>query len=206
MSLYPNTAQGLNGLGAKTHQLDVRSSASVEVEAIRKHWSEQVNDALELAHVAERVDHRSYARQGVEMEPAVKMGHASAAIERRPYAEQIAAGEEPHAVTPRGQMNETIEEKRGLEAYIKRGQERLQEMGQLVRDQGRAGGAWHGEPDDAGGVADQCRRRVDALPEPDQSPRQQQTPALDHGQDKRDRQQQRQRGHDRDGPDIGVGR
>src|SRR3546814_19461423 len=63
-----------DGLGAKTRQLDVRSSASVEVEAIRERWAEQVNDALELAQVAERVDHRSYARQGVEMEPTVKMG------------------------------------------------------------------------------------------------------------------------------------
>src|SRR3546814_14397933 len=80
-------------------------------------------------------DLRSYARQGVEMEPTVKMGHASAAIERRAYAEQIAAGEEPHAVTPRGQMNEAIEEKRGLGAYLERGREWLQEMGQRVRDQ-----------------------------------------------------------------------
>src|SRR3546814_8887188 len=56
------------------------------------------------------------------MEPTVKMGHASAAIERRAYAAQIAACEEPHAVTPRGQMNEAIEEKRGLGAYLERGQ------------------------------------------------------------------------------------
>ena len=47
------------GLGAKTRQLDVRTSASIEVEAIRERWAEQVNDALELAQVAERVDHRS---------------------------------------------------------------------------------------------------------------------------------------------------
>lgn len=92
VNLYPNNAQGPDGLGAKTRQLDVRSSASVEVEAIRERWAEQVNDALELAQVAERVDHRSYARQGVEMKPAVTMGYASAAIERRAYAEQIAAG------------------------------------------------------------------------------------------------------------------
>ncbi|WP_052149233.1 MobQ family relaxase [Sphingomonas sp. Ant20] len=80
-----------DGLGAKTRQLDVRSSASIEVEEIRASWAAQVNDALELAQVAERVDHRSYARQGVEMEPTVKMGHASAAIERRAEREQIAA-------------------------------------------------------------------------------------------------------------------
>src|SRR3546814_12530611 len=66
------------------------------------------------------------------MRPTVKMGHASAAIERRAYAEQIAAGEAPHAVTPRGQMNAAIEEKPGLGAYSDRGREWLQEMGQRV--------------------------------------------------------------------------
>src|SRR3546814_1983940 len=70
------------------------------------------------------------------MEPTVKRGHAAAAIKRRAYAEEIAAGEEPHAGTPRGQRNEAIEEKRGLGAYLERGREWLQEMGQRVRDQG----------------------------------------------------------------------
>lgn len=200
------------GLGAKTRQLDVRSSASAEVEAIRERWAEQVNDALELAQVAERVDHRSYARQGVEMEPTVKMGHASAAIERRAYAEQIAAGEEPHAVTPRGQMNEAIEEKRGLGAYLERGREWLQEMGQRVRDQAEL--AAHGMASLVQGAARTMRAGLhagsgdgfEAVPALDQSPRQQQTPALDHGQDERDRQRQRQRGQDRDGLDMGQER
>ena len=44
----------------------------------------------------------------------------------------------------------------------------------------------------------------EAVPALDQAHRREQTPALDHGQDERDRQ--RQRGHDRDGPDIGFGR
>src|SRR3546814_15728815 len=111
-----------DGLGAKTRQLDVRSSASVEVEAIRERWAEQVNDALELAQVAERVDHRSYARQGVEMEPTVKMGHASAAIERPAYAEQIAAGEEPHALPPRGTSDDGHAEKRHESRTVRKGE------------------------------------------------------------------------------------
>ncbi|WP_211368555.1 MobA/MobL family protein [Sphingomonas carotinifaciens] len=89
-------------MGAKTRQLDVRTTASVEVEAIRERWAGMVNDALEHAQVPERVDHRSYERQGLDIEPTVKMGHASAAIERRAEREQIAAGEEPHAVTRAG--------------------------------------------------------------------------------------------------------
>src|SRR3546814_3025944 len=62
------------------------------------------------------------------------MGHASAAIERRAEREQIAAGEEPHAVTPRGQMNEAIMEKRGLGFYIERGQERIREWSHQLRE------------------------------------------------------------------------
>src|SRR3546814_8319169 len=57
-----------DGLGAKTRQLDVRTTASAEVEAIRERWAEMVNDALEHAQVAERVDHRSYERQGLAIE------------------------------------------------------------------------------------------------------------------------------------------
>src|SRR3546814_9933153 len=68
------------------------------------------------------------------MEPTGKMGHASAAIERRAYAEQIAAGEEPHAVTPRGQMNDAIHEARGLGVYIERGREWLHAMGDRLRE------------------------------------------------------------------------
>lgn len=199
-----------DGLGAKTRQLDVRSTASVEVEAIRERWAGMVNDALELAQVAERVDHRSYARQGLEIEPTVKMGHASAAIERRAEREQIAAGEKPHAVTPRGQMNEAILEKRGLGLYIERGREWLQEMGQRMRD--RAELAAQGMSSFVQGAARAMRSGLqtsagdgfEAVPALDQAHRREQTPALDHGQDERDRQ--RQRGHDRDGPDIGFGR
>src|SRR3546814_14521057 len=61
------------------------------------------------------------------------MGHASAAIERRAEREQIAAGEEPHAVTPRGQMNEVLQEARGLGVYSERGREWLHEIGDRLR-------------------------------------------------------------------------
>ena len=205
------------GLGAKTRQLDVRSSASIEVEEIRASWAAQVNDALELAQVAERVDHRSYARQGVEMEPTVKMGHASAAIERRAYAEQIAAGEEPHAVTPRGQMNEAIREARGLGAYIERGREWLHEMGDRVRE--RAELAAQSMASFVQGAARTMRAGLqtstgdgfDALPALDHSPRREQTPGIEldqPGQGERDRQRQQERDRQRglDGPDIGFGR
>src|SRR3546814_20485675 len=65
-----------DGLGATTRQLAVRTTASAEVEAIRERWAGMVNDALEHAQVAERVGHRSYATQGVDIEPNVTTGPA----------------------------------------------------------------------------------------------------------------------------------
>jgi len=201
------------GLGAKTRQLDVRSTASVEVEAIRESWATRVNDALEHAQVPERVDHRSYARQGLEIEPTVKMGHASAAIERRAEREQIAAGEEPYAVTPRGQMNEAIQEARGLGVYIERGREWLQEMGGRVRE--RAELAAHSMASFVQGAARTMRAGLqtstgdgfEAVPALDRSPKREQTPGIELDQPaqvERDRQRERQRGFD--GPDMGFGR
>src|SRR3546814_8184513 len=91
-------------------------------------------------------------------------------------------------------MNEAIEEKRGLGAYLERGREWLQEMGQRVRDQAEL--AAHGMASLVQGAARTMRAGLqtstgdgfDALPAPDHSTRQQQTPALDHGQDERDQQ------------------
>jgi ATP-dependent exoDNAse (exonuclease V) alpha subunit len=206
-----------DGLGAKTRQLDVRTTASVEVEAIRERWAGMVNDALELAQVPERVDHRSYERQGLDIEPTVKMGHASAAIERRAEREQIAAGEEPHAVTPRGQVNEAIMEKRGLGFYIERGQERIREWSHQLRE--RAELTMQGMSSLVQGAARAMRSGLqtsseggfEAVPALDQSPQRDQMPAIEldqPGQRGRDRQREqepdRQRG--RDGPDIGFGR
>ena len=189
----------------------------MEVEAIRERWAGMVNSALEHAQVAERVDHRSYERQGLDIEPTVKMGHASAAIERRASAEQIAAGEEPHAVTPRGQMNEAIMEKRGLGFYIERGQERIREWSHQLRE--RAELAMQGMSSLVQGAARAMRSGLqtsagdgfEAVPALDQSPQRDQMPAIEldqPGQRGRDRQREQEldRQHGRDGPDIGFGR
>lgn len=98
-----------------TRQLDVRSSASIEVEGIRTRRAAQVNGALQLAQVIEPGDHRSCTLQGVSMEPTVEMGPASAAIVRRDECDQIAVGEAPHAAAPRAQMDEAIPTARGAE-------------------------------------------------------------------------------------------
>jgi ATP-dependent exoDNAse (exonuclease V) alpha subunit len=206
-----------DGLGVKTRQLDVRSTASVEVEAIRERWAGLVNDALEHAQVAERVDHRSYARQGLNIEPTVKMGYASAAIERRAEREQIAAGEEPHAITPHGQMNEAIREVRGLGLYIERGREWLQEMGQRVRDraelaaQGMSGFVQGAARAMRSGLQTSAGNGFEAVPVLDQAHWREQTPAIELDQPERggrdrQREQQRERQRGRDGPELDFNR
>ncbi|MBB3884969.1 MobQ family relaxase, partial [Acetobacter oeni] len=64
---------GEDGLGAKTRVLDVASTASAEIEHMRGVWARQVNMALERHQVEQRVDHRSFARQGKEQEPTRHM-------------------------------------------------------------------------------------------------------------------------------------
>src|SRR3546814_1027171 len=51
---------GPEGLGAKTRELDQKTSG--EVERWRGRWAEMQNRALELANVPDRVDHRSHKR------------------------------------------------------------------------------------------------------------------------------------------------
>lgn len=79
--LTTTRAVGPEGLGAKTRALDDRQSGAVE--EVRAKWAEIANAALERAMVAERVDHRSHARQGIEEAPTVHLGPAAAALERR---------------------------------------------------------------------------------------------------------------------------
>lgn len=46
-------------------------------------WADYVNNALEAAGRPERIDHRSYKRQGVEKVPTIHMGVAATRMERR---------------------------------------------------------------------------------------------------------------------------
>lgn len=91
-----------------------------------------VNQALERAGREERVDHRSYARQGVGIEPTVKLGHASAALERRAQRARP-VGEKPQAVTVRGMFNEMVRESRRAREYIERGRDWLRSVGGRMR-------------------------------------------------------------------------
>ncbi|WP_300416052.1 MobA/MobL family protein, partial [uncultured Oscillibacter sp.] len=49
----------------------------------RAAWAAYTNQALEAAGRPERIDHRSYKRQGVDKIPTVHMGPAASQMERR---------------------------------------------------------------------------------------------------------------------------
>ncbi|SDQ27871.1 MobQ family relaxase [Brevundimonas sp. 374] len=109
-----------DGLGSKTRQLDVSSTASVEVENLRASWAAMINSALERAQIPDKVDHRSFERQGTLTEPTVKMGPVNTAVERRALRSSH-PDQALQPVTARGQLNTTIKEIRALAIYIERG-------------------------------------------------------------------------------------
>jgi MobA/MobL family. len=54
-----------------------------KAEDWRKAWADSVNAALEKANHADRIDHRSYKRQGIEQIPTIHLGVTAAALERK---------------------------------------------------------------------------------------------------------------------------
>src|SRR3546814_5127342 len=81
---------GPEGLGAKTRELDQKTSG--EVERWRGRGAEMQNAALERANVPERVDHRSHQRRGIEQEAAVHMGPRATAVDRRGGRQALRGG------------------------------------------------------------------------------------------------------------------
>lgn len=70
------------GLGKKTRELDVKTTASTAVEEMRQRWAELTNAALETAGQRERIDHRSYERQGIDRMPGVHLGPKATVAKR----------------------------------------------------------------------------------------------------------------------------
>lgn len=125
---------GPEGMGAKTRELDVKATASVEVEQLRQRWSEMQNQALEHAGHVERVDHRSLKAQGIEAEPELKQGPAVTAMERKAKLIAQRQDREYQPVTKVGRHNAEVHERRGLREYIERGGQWLREHGAQMRD------------------------------------------------------------------------
>ncbi len=74
----------LPGGGFKSHRVNMTDwNDPGKAEVWRKQWGEYVNRALKQKGLSQRVDHRSYARQGVQKIPTVHMGVAATQMERR---------------------------------------------------------------------------------------------------------------------------
>lgn len=70
--------------GWKNHREDaVDWNGRDKVEVWRAAWAAYANRALEAAGRPERIDHRSYARQGIEQIPTIHLGVAATQMERR---------------------------------------------------------------------------------------------------------------------------
>ncbi|WP_310622439.1 MobQ family relaxase [Flexibacterium corallicola] len=65
----------------KTRELDQKKSGAIE--EVREKWADMVNDSLERSQSQERVDHRSFERQGREEVPSVHLGPEATGMERR---------------------------------------------------------------------------------------------------------------------------
>jgi len=77
-------AKSLFELGNKDRRAQGISGTSVsDLVEIRATWAGMVNDALERAGLSERIDHRSYADQGVELTPTTHIGPTAQAMARR---------------------------------------------------------------------------------------------------------------------------
>ena len=70
--------------GWKNHRVDTTDwNHRDNAEKWRAAWATYANRALEAAGRPERIDHRSYKRQGVEKIPSIHMGVAASQMERR---------------------------------------------------------------------------------------------------------------------------
>jgi ATP-dependent exoDNAse (exonuclease V) alpha subunit len=90
-----------------------------KAEEWRAAWADAVNNALEAHKLEERVDHRSYERQGVEQIPTVHLGVATTQMEQRGIA------------TDRGDMNREIAAQNNLLRHIL---DKLKELRTWLKD------------------------------------------------------------------------
>jgi ATP-dependent exoDNAse (exonuclease V) alpha subunit len=88
----------LAGLGAKT-TLDMNDAnrrklglepAINELLHVRARWAAVTNEALQEAHIAARVDHRSLEAQGIDREPRPQIPRAAFEMERHGYQSAVA--------------------------------------------------------------------------------------------------------------------
>ena len=104
----------------KSRKIDtVDWNTKEKAEVWREAWADSVNRSLAEQGIQEKVDHRSYERQGIEQIPSVHMGVSATQMERRGI------------VTEKGNKNRLIKEQNRLLKEVKR---RIAELGKWVKE------------------------------------------------------------------------
>ncbi len=107
----------------KTRKIDLTDwNDKGKAEVWRKAWAEVTNRYLAEQNVPQRIDHRSYERQGVEQIPTVHMGVSATQMERKGI------------VTEKGNKNRLIKEQNRLLKVVRR---RIAELGKWVKEQSK---------------------------------------------------------------------
>ena len=145
------------------------------LSAIRAGWAAVANECLARAGSSERIDHRSYADQGIQRLPTVHMGYAATAMERR--GERSARGDVNRSIRAwNREFNEQLRRIDELRAAIET--ERLQSempwalnerVPWLMELRERMQGMLHQAKSEREGLLpsmDECRERV-AVPRDD---------------------------------------
>jgi hypothetical protein len=102
------------------------------VERAREKWAEHTNRALESAGREERVDHRSYERQGIDREPGEHYGPAAAYM--------VARGKDHDRLTEEASRGDLHEALAHVEWQIAQVQGQIDEEATRARQGGRDGG------------------------------------------------------------------
>lgn len=89
-----------------------------KAEEWRKLWADYVNRSLAEHGIHEKVDHRSYKRQGIEKIPSVHMGAAASRMERRGIS-TVKGMENRQIVEQNSLLEETERQIAGLCLYLK---------------------------------------------------------------------------------------
>lgn len=120
--------QGRNAV-QETRYLNNGWNERERAEEWRAAIAEHINDALKAAKKEARVDHRSYARQGIDKVPQMHEGSRVKAIEARAEANARKAGVEYRPVTDRAAENA---ERRRVNAVLAKAREAYEELGRRI--------------------------------------------------------------------------
>ena len=104
----------------KTRKVDLTDwNDKDKAEVWRQAWADVTNRYLAEQNIPQRIDHRSYERQGIEQIPTVHMGVAATQMERKGI------------VTEKGEKNRLIREQNRLLKEVKR---RIAKLGKWVKE------------------------------------------------------------------------